>query len=101
MNPTSPGTPLTRRRVWALALPIILSNMTEPLVLFFDLYAAGHLAQTVHASSVSLAAAAYLLLMWTFGFLRLSTGGLSAQAFGAGDVVQGRAIEDGDRADLF
>ena len=84
--------PLTRRRVWALALPIIFSNMSEPLVWFFDLFAAGHLAETVHASAVSLSAAAYLLLMWTFGFLRLSTGGFSAQAFGARDTVQGRAV---------
>ena len=84
--------PLTRRRVWALALPIILSNVSEPLVGYFDLLAAGHLETTVHASAVTLSASAYLLLMWTFGFLRLSTGGFSAQAFGAGDVVQQRAV---------
>ena len=84
--------PLTRRRVWALALPIIFSNMTEPLVGYFDLLAAGHLQETVHASAVTLSASAYLVLMWSFGFLRLSTGGFSAQAFGAGDVVQSRAV---------
>ena len=83
---------LTRQRVWALTLPIIFANMTEPLVGFFDLLAAGHLETTVHASAVTLSASAYLLLMWTFGFLRLSTGGFSAQAFGAGDAVQGRAV---------
>ena len=66
--------------------------MTEPLVWFFDMVAAGRLETTVHASSGSLAGAAYILLMWTFGFLRLSTGGFSAQAYGAGDQVQGRAV---------
>ena len=89
-HPAKPA--LTRRKVWALALPIIFSNMTEPLVWFFDMMAAGRLETTVHASSGSLAGAAYILLMWTFGFLRLSTGGFSAQAFGAGDGVQGRAV---------
>lgn len=83
---------LTRRHVWALALPIIFSNVTEPLVGYFDMLAAGHLEKTVHASAVTLSASAYLLLMWTFGFLRLSTGGFSAQAFGLGDLVQGRAV---------
>ena len=83
---------LTRRKVWALALPIMLSNVTEPLVGYFDLLAAGHLESTVHASAVTLSASAYLLLTWSFGFLRLSTGGFSAQTFGAGDRVQQRAV---------
>lgn len=83
---------LTRRRVWALALPIILSNVSEPVVGFFDMVAAGRLETTVHASAVTLSASAYLLLMWTFGFLRLSTGGFAAQAHGAGDTVQLRSV---------
>lgn len=83
---------LTRRKVWALALPIILSNVSEPLVGYFDMVAAGRLETTVHASAVTLSASAYLLLMWTFGFLRLSTGGFPAQAYGAGDTVQLRAV---------
>ncbi len=91
-NPTRGPAPLTRRRVWALALPIILSNVSEPLVGYFDLLAAGHLETTVQASAVTLASSAYLLLMWTFGFLRLTTGGFSAQAFGAEDLVQQRAV---------
>ena len=84
--------PLTRRRVWALAVPIILSNVSEPLVGYFDLLAAGHLETTVEASALTLASSAYLLLMWTFGFLRLTTGGFSAQAFGAKDQLQQRSV---------
>lgn len=91
MTTVSPAL-LTRRRVWALAVPIILSNVSEPLVGYFDLLAAGHLETTIHASAVTLSASAYLVMMWTFGFLRLSTGGFSAQAYGAEDAVQLTAV---------
>ena len=70
-----------------LALPSILANITVPLVGMVDIAVAGHL--DVNAATmiggIAIGTMLFDLLYWNFGFLRIGTGGLAAQAYGRGD----------------
>jgi len=73
------------KRVWFLAAPIILSNVTVPLVGAVDTAIVGHLDEVELIGAVALGASIFSLVFWTFGFLRMGVGGVIAQASGAGD----------------
>ena len=78
-----------------LALPSILANLTVPLVGMSDMAIAGHLHEGATAScigAVSVGALVFSVLYWPFAFLRASTGGLTAQAFGRRDVRESGII---------
>ncbi|GAA5216449.1 MATE family efflux transporter [Corallincola platygyrae] len=81
--------PLTQwqghRRVLALALPMVISNISVPLLGLVDTFVIGHMEQSYYLSGVSLGAMIISLLFWLLGFLRMSTTGLVAQANGAND----------------
>lgn len=78
------------RRVWVLAGPIILSNLTVPLVGAVDTAVVGHLPDAVYMGAVALGAIVFNFLYWGFGFLRMGTSGFIAQAYGAGDASEVR-----------
>jgi MATE family multidrug resistance protein len=82
------GVPLTSARVLRIAVPIILSNATIPLVGVADTAIIGRLDDPALLGAVSLAAVIFSLLFWAFGFLRMGTTGLTAQAAGAGDSAE-------------
>ncbi|WMC10310.1 MATE family efflux transporter DinF [Oceanimonas pelagia] len=71
------------RRVFALALPMVLSNITVPLLGLVDTMVIGHLEQAWYLGGVAVGATIISLLFFLLGFLRMSTTGLTAQAFGA------------------
>lgn len=79
------------REILRLALPSILANITVPLVGMVDIAVAGHIGSGDGISTASLIGGIAVgtmlfdLLYWNFGFLRISTGGLTAQAYGRGD----------------
>lgn len=73
------------RQVFALALPMVLSNITVPLLGLVDTIVIGHLEQAYYLGGVAVGATIISLIFWLLGFLRMSTTGLAAQAFGAGD----------------
>lgn len=75
----------THRRVWALAAPMILSNVSVPLVALVDTTVIGHLPHAHQLGAVAVGAGLFSLLAWAFGFLRMSTTGFAAQAAGRGD----------------
>ena len=77
-------TPLTSRDVLALAIPVMLSNATTPLVGLVDTAVIGQLGQAHLMGGVAVAATIFNVLYWGFGFLRLGTTGFTAQAVGAG-----------------
>lgn len=83
----------THRRVWTLAVPMILSNLTVPLVALVDSTVAGHLPQTQDLGAVAVGSAIYALPVWSLGFLRMGTTGFAAQAEGAGDRVALRTVQ--------
>ena len=70
-----------------LALPSILANITVPLVGMVDIAVAGHLdsSAAVMIGGIAIGSMLFDLLYWNFGFLRVGTGGLAAQAYGRGD----------------
>ena len=75
----------TQRRVWALAAPMILSNLSVPLVALVDSAVVGHLPHAHQLGAAAVGGSLYTLLVWTFGFLRMGTTGFAAQACGRGD----------------
>ena len=75
----------SHRRIWAIAGPAMLANSSAPLVGLVDTWAVGHLPSDVHLAAVGLAGAVFTYIFWMFGFLRMGTTGLVAQAHGAGD----------------
>ncbi|MCS2610963.1 MATE family efflux transporter [Halomonas dongshanensis] len=75
-------TTTTQQRVWALAWPIILSNVTVPLLGLVDTAVVGHLPDSRYLAGVTLGATLFGFLYWGFGFLRMGTTGLVAQAMG-------------------
>ncbi len=85
MTTTSRATEVSHRRVWTLAGPIILANVSVPLVGAVDTAVVGHLPGPEAIGAVALGALIFSFLYWGFGFLRMGTTGFVAQAFGAGD----------------
>ncbi len=73
------------RRVWRLAWPIVLSNLSIPLVGAVDTAVVGHLPDPSFIGAVALGAVIFSFLFWGFGFLRMGTTGFIAQAHGRGD----------------
>lgn len=75
------------RDILKLALPSILANITVPLVGMVDIAVAGHLDSDAATliGGIAIGSMLFDLLYWNFGFLRIGTGGLAAQAYGAGD----------------
>ena len=85
------------RRVFLLAIPLILSNLTQPLLTTVDTILSGHLPSPAVLGGVAVGGIFFNSIYWTFGFLRMATTGLVAQSHGAGDQDQlmhhfGRAL---------
>ncbi|MBM7061344.1 MATE family efflux transporter [Pseudomonas sp. UL073] len=75
----------THHKVWALALPMILSNLSIPLVALVDSAVVGHLPHAHQLGAVAVGGMLYTLLAGILGFLRMGTTGFAAQAAGRGD----------------
>ena len=73
------------RRFFRLTIPNILSNITVPLVVLVDTGMLGHLDDIRFLAGVALAAILFEFVYWTFGFYRMSTTGMAAQAAGMND----------------
>ena len=70
--------------IFRIAVPSILANITVPLVGIVDIAVAGHLDASAASliGGISIGTMLFGLLYWNFEFLRISTGGLTAQAYG-------------------
>lgn len=85
--------PLKTRPLFRQAWPILLSNCTIPLLGLVDTAVLGHLPDGRYLAAVALGAVVFSFLYWSFGFLRMGTTGLVAQAFGRNDqAAMGRLI---------
>lgn len=76
---------LTNREYLGLTVPFMLSTMTQPLMGAVNTAVMGQLPDPKYIAAVSLGAILFNNLYWLFGFLRVSTTGYAAQAFGAED----------------
>ncbi len=77
---------LSRRGVLYVAWPIILSNLATPLLGLVDTAVIGHLGEASLIGAIAIGSMIFSFLYWGFGFLRMGTTGLVAQAAGAGDT---------------
>lgn len=74
------------RQILQLALPSIVSNVTVPLLGLSDVVVMGHVGGAVHIGAIAVGSMIFNVIYWLFGFLRMGTSGLTAQAFGARDL---------------
>ncbi len=73
-------------QVWRFAWPAILSNISVPLLGLVDAAVLGHLPSPEYLGGVAIAATMFSMIFWAFGFLRMGTTGLVAQARGRDDL---------------
>ena len=82
---------INNRRVLAIAVPIVLSNITVPILGAVDTAVIGQLGKAAPVAAVGVGAIIITAFYWIFGFLRMGTTGLVAQALGARDENEVRA----------
>lgn len=70
------------RRIVALALPSIVSNITVPLLGLMDVAIVGHLGRASYIGAIAVGGMLFSMIYWGFGFLRMGTSGLTSQALG-------------------
>ncbi|PLX37513.1 MAG: MATE family efflux transporter [Hyphomicrobiales bacterium] len=83
---------VTHRGVLAIAVPMTLAYLSTPLVGLTDTAVIGRLGDAALLGGIAIGAIVFDVLFTTFNFLRAGTTGLTAQAFGADDVIEQRAI---------
>lgn len=71
-------------RILQLSVPAVVSNLSVPLLGLADTAITGHLGSPVYLGGIAVGAMMGNVAMWLFGFLRMGTSGLAAQAYGAG-----------------
>lgn len=74
--------PNMNKRILHIAIPSIVSNVTVPLLGLVDTAITGHLGAASYLAAIAIGTSIFSLCYWAFGFLRMGTGGLTAQAFG-------------------
>jgi MATE family multidrug resistance protein len=87
-----PGFEVTHARVFAIAGPAMLANLTTPLLGIVGTAVIGRLGEAHLLGAVAMSALVFDCIFWVFGFLRMGTVALTAQALGAGDTVEQRAV---------
>lgn len=83
---------ITHARVLKIALPIVAANVTVPLLGLVDTAVVGQMGQAAPIGAVGIGAVVLAAFYWVFGFLRMGTTGLVAQAHGAGDRAEVAAV---------
>ena len=84
--------PITHKRVLGIAVPIVLSNATVPILGLVDTGVVGQIGDPVPIGAVGIGAIILSAIYWVFGFLRMGTVGLTGQALGARDQAEADAL---------
>jgi MATE family multidrug resistance protein len=89
--------PISHRSVLGIAIPVVISNVSTPLIGVVDTAVVGRLPDPAYIGAVAIGSLIFTFLFWAFGFLRMGTTGLTAQAHGANDADEtlaslGRAL---------
>lgn len=82
----------THRKVWALAAPMILSNISVPLVALVDSTVIGHLPHAHQLGAVAVGSTLFTFMVGLMGFLRMGSTGFAAQAAGRSDGAALRQV---------
>ncbi len=91
-TPSQTFRPATTRDVFAIAGPAMLANLTTPMLGIVATMAIGRLGDATLLGGVAMASVLFDCTFWLFGFLRMSTVAFTAQALGAGDKQELRAL---------
>jgi MATE family multidrug resistance protein len=83
---------VSHRTVVRIALPMTLAHITTPLLGFADAAVIGRLGEAHLLGAINAGAVMFDFIFWGFGFFRMATAGLTAQALGAGDKQEMRAV---------
>ena len=75
--------PLTHRAIFVIALPVMIANISTPLIGVVDTAVVGQIPDPAYIGAVAVGSLIFSFAFWAFGFLRMGTTGLTAQAFGA------------------
>jgi MATE family multidrug resistance protein len=84
--------PSLNRRIWSIAFPAIMANLTTVLPGLCDTAFIGRSGDATEQAGVALGTAFTALALWAFGFLRMGTTGITAQAHGAHDIREIREV---------
>lgn len=80
------------KEILRLSVPAIVSNITVPILGLSDTTISGHLGSEVYIGAIAVGTMMFNVAFWLFGFLRMGTTGLTAQAFGANDETGCRML---------
>ena len=83
---------VTTAQVFAIAGPAMVANLTTPLIGIVSTIAIGRLGDATLLGGVAMASVIFDCLFWLFAFLRMSTVAFTAQALGAGELQEMRAL---------
>lgn len=99
MAPSNPSAadPLTHRAILKLAVPVMISNVSTPLIGVVDTAVVGRIPDAAYIGAAAIGGLIFSFVFWGFGFLRMGTTGLTAQAHGRRDgaevsTVLGRSL---------
>lgn len=76
------------RKILQLAIPSIVSNITVPLLGLVDVAIVGHLGSASYIGAIAVGGMLFNMIYWIFGFLRMGTSGMTAQAYGKRDLTE-------------
>jgi MATE family multidrug resistance protein len=89
---TSASGLLTHRAVLKIAVPVMISNVSTPLIGVVDTAVVGQIPDAAYIGAAAIGGLIFSLVFWSFGFLRMGTTGLAAQALGGRDTDEIAAI---------
>ncbi len=76
----------SNREILHLAVPSIVTNITTPLLGLMDVAITGHMGSAAYIGAIAVGGSMFNMLYWLFGFLRMGSSGMTAQAYGSGDT---------------
>lgn len=80
------------KAIWLLSWPVMLSNISQPLLGLIDIAVIGHLPDSRYLAAVAIGATVFSFVYWSFGFLRMGTTGVIAQTVGAKDDSANKTV---------
>lgn len=94
MSPANPSSasPLTHRLILKIVVPAMLSNVSTPLIGVVDTAVVGQIPDAAYIGAAAIGGLIFTMVFWSFGFLRMGTTGLTAQALGSRDSAEMAAV---------
>ena len=78
--------------IWMLSWPVMLSNISQPLLSLVDIAVIGHLPDSRFLAAIAIGTTIFSFVYWSFGFLRMGTTGMIAQLVGANNGAANRTV---------